>query len=69
METFLKSIGVADEVLEHLDQATLAFQRPAVLWIGLVITALILLIAFDQRNGGRYRYFCPFIQRYILTGR
>ncbi len=37
MESFLKSIGVADEVLEHLDQTQLAFQRPAVLWGGLLL--------------------------------
>ena len=34
---FLRSIGVEGEVLEHLDQAQLAFQRPAVLWLGLLI--------------------------------
>ncbi|MEO8495564.1 MAG: hypothetical protein ABI614_10880, partial [Planctomycetota bacterium] len=37
MEAFLKSIGVTDEVIEHLDKAQLAFQRPAVLWIGLIL--------------------------------
>ena len=36
MEFFLKSIGVTDEVIEHLDKAQLAFQRPAVLWVGLM---------------------------------
>ena len=37
METFLKSIGVADDVLEHLDKAELAFQRPVLLWVGLLL--------------------------------
>ena len=37
MELFLKSIGVTDEVIQHLDKAQLAFQRPAVLWIGLIL--------------------------------
>jgi len=37
MEFFLKSIGVTDEVMQHLDKAQLSFQRPAVLWIGLVL--------------------------------
>ena len=37
METFLKSIGITDEVMQHLDKAQLAFQRPAVLWIGLLL--------------------------------
>ncbi len=37
MEFFLKSIGITDEVVEHLDKAQLAFQRPAVLWIGLLL--------------------------------
>ena len=37
MNWFLQSIGVEGEVLEHLDQAQLAFQRPAVLWLGLLI--------------------------------
>ena len=37
MEFFLKSIGVTDEVMQHLDKAQLAFQRPVILWIGLLL--------------------------------
>lgn len=37
METFLKSIGITDDVLEHLDKAELAFQRPVLLWVGLFL--------------------------------
>lgn len=37
MTWFLQSIGVEGEVLEHLDQAQLAFQRPTVLWFGLLM--------------------------------
>ncbi|MBC8356286.1 MAG: hypothetical protein H8E66_30270 [Planctomycetes bacterium] len=37
IEAFLKSIGVTDEVIQHLDKAQLAFQRPVVLWVGLVL--------------------------------
>jgi len=37
MEWFLKSLGVSDEVTQHLDKAELAFQRPAVLWCGLLL--------------------------------
>ena len=51
MESFLKSIGVTDEVIQHLDKAQLAFQRPAVLWVGL---ALLIPVAYfiytRQRN-------------------
>ena len=37
VEAFLKSIGVGDDVLEHLDKAELAFQRPVLLWVGLLL--------------------------------
>ena len=37
METLLNSLGITDDVLEHLDHAQLAFQRPALLWAGLVL--------------------------------
>jgi len=37
MEFFLKSIGVTDEVMQHLDQAELTFQRPVVFWIGMIL--------------------------------
>ena len=39
VELLLKLIGVTDELLEHLDQATLAFQHPKLLWAGLVLLA------------------------------
>ena len=51
MEFFLKSIGVTDEVIEHLDKAQLAFQRPAVLWIGLLLLIPVAyFIYIRQRN-------------------
>ena len=50
METFLKSIGVADEVLEHLDQTQLAFQRPAVLWGWLLLIPVGWFIYVRQRD-------------------
>ena len=36
MEWFLKSIGVTDDLVQNIDQAQLAFQRPLVLWLGLL---------------------------------
>ncbi len=36
-EWFLKSIGVTDELLLHLDQTELAFQHPGILWGGLLL--------------------------------
>ena len=39
----LRLIGVSDEILVHLDQAVLAFQRPELLWVGL---ALLIPIGF-----------------------
>jgi hypothetical protein len=33
----LKVIGVGDEILARLDQSVLAFQRPGLLWVGLVL--------------------------------
>lgn len=51
MTWFLQSIGVEGEVLEHLDQAQLAFQRPAVLWFGLlVLIPVACLIWRRQQN-------------------
>ena len=38
LKWFLDTIGYADrEVLTHLDQVQLAFQRPGLLWLGLVV--------------------------------
>jgi hypothetical protein len=38
LKWFLDTIGYADrEVLTHLDQVTLAFQRPGLLWLGLLV--------------------------------
>lgn len=37
MELFLRSIGVTDEVIQHLDKAQLAFQRPVVFWLGMLL--------------------------------
>ena len=33
----LKTIGVGDELVVHLDRATVAFQRPSTLIVGLVL--------------------------------
>jgi hypothetical protein len=38
-EFLLKLVGVSGEFLEHIDQATLAFQRPRLLWVGLALLA------------------------------
>ena len=37
IEAFLKSIGVGGDVLEHLDKAELAFQRPVLFGVGLCL--------------------------------
>ena len=37
MESFLRSIGIADEVVNNLDQVTITVQRPVVLWVGLIL--------------------------------
>lgn len=37
VEAFLKSIGVGGDVLEHLDKAELAFQRPVLFGVGLCL--------------------------------
>lgn len=51
MEAFLRSIGVTDEVLQHLDKAVLDFQRPAVLWVGLALLIPVgYLIVTRQRE-------------------
>ncbi len=50
MEFFLKSIGVTDEVIEHLDKAQLAFQRPAVLWIGLVLLIPVAYLIYTRQR-------------------
>ncbi len=39
MKLFLKSLGVADDIVEHLDNVHLAFQRPIILWVGLLLLA------------------------------
>ncbi|MBC8354898.1 MAG: hypothetical protein H8E66_23210 [Planctomycetes bacterium] len=51
MTWFLQSIGIEGEVLEHLDQAQLAFQRPVVLWFGvLLLIPVAYLIWRRQQN-------------------
>ena len=37
METFLKSIGVSEEITADLEHVQVAFQRPAVFWVGLLL--------------------------------
>ncbi|MDA1054284.1 MAG: hypothetical protein O3C40_27885 [Planctomycetota bacterium] len=37
METFLKSIGVSEEITADLEHVQLAFQRPVLLWLGLLL--------------------------------
>lgn len=41
LESLLKSIGVGDDLREHLEQATFELQRPWWLWIGLALMAPI----------------------------
>ena len=50
----LQSIGISDEFVQHLDQATLAFQRPLALWLGLALLAPIGVMVYrrQRRNLG-----------------
>ena len=51
METFLKSIGVGEEITGDLEQVQIAFQRPAVLWIGLLLLIPVAYFVYvRQRN-------------------
>ena len=52
LKWFLDTIGYADrEVLTHLDQVTLAFQRPGLFWLGLAVWGpLVWLMRRRQRR-------------------
>jgi len=50
MEFFLKSIGVTDDVIEHLDKAQLAFQRPVVLWVGLLLLIPVGMFIYTRQR-------------------
>ena len=65
MKSFLRSIGVADDFVEHLDQVELAFQRPAFLWVGLFL--LIPIGYFIYRRQQRSLNTVPKKFRIALT--
>ncbi|MFV1965617.1 MAG: hypothetical protein ACC628_09365 [Pirellulaceae bacterium] len=46
----LRSIGVTGEVLEHLDEADLSFQHPAVLWAGLVLLVIAGWVVYARQR-------------------
>lgn len=51
LEWFLKTTGSTDkDVLSHLDKASLAFQRPAVLWVGLVLLVPIGVYVYFRQD-------------------
>jgi hypothetical protein len=51
METFLKSIGVGEAITSDLEHVQIAFQRPAVLWIGLLLLIPVAYFVYvRQRN-------------------
>jgi hypothetical protein len=52
MKWLLKTLGVGDDLLARLDQATLAVQRPGLLWVGLALLVPIsfFIIRRQQRN-------------------
>ena len=50
MHSFLKSIGVTDDLLEHLDQVSLAFQRPALLWVGLIVLGPVAYFVYRRQQ-------------------
>ena len=65
VERLLQIIGVTGEVLERLDEATLAFQHPRVLWIGLA--ALVPLAYFIYRRQERNLTSVHWGLRLLLT--
>ena len=64
-EWFLKTIGAGDDFLGHVGQATLAAQRPWVLWLGLVLLAPIAV--FIHRRQKRSLATAPKLLRATLT--
>lgn len=55
LEWFLKTTGSTDkDVLAHLDKAQLAFQRPGLLWLGLLLLAPVAYFIYrrQERNLG-----------------
>ena len=50
LESLLKQIGVNDQIRAHLDHATLAVQRPLVLWLGLAIAAPIAWYVYRRQR-------------------
>ena len=49
-EWLLKRIGIGGELLQHLDEATLAFKNPAVLWVGMVLLIPIGYYIFQRQR-------------------
>jgi hypothetical protein len=61
----LKTIGVTDELLVHLDEATLAVQRPWVFWGGLLL--LVPVAAFVYRRQLQNLATVPTALRVVLS--
>jgi hypothetical protein len=47
---FLNLIGVGNDFLEHLDEVHFAVQRPAVLWVGLVVVAALTVYIYRRQR-------------------
>ncbi|MFN0195904.1 MAG: hypothetical protein ACKVT0_04120 [Planctomycetaceae bacterium] len=47
---FLKLIGVSSDVLEHLERAELVWQRPSILWIGLLLTGPVAYYVYRRQR-------------------
>jgi hypothetical protein len=65
LDWFLRLIGVSDEFVAHLNDAHLAVQHPAALWLGLVLLAPVgyFIWWWQARNLGN----TPFVLRVILS--
>lgn len=50
IESLLRSIGVADDIRSHLEHVTLQVQRPAWLWLGLVLLVPIAWFVYRRQR-------------------
>src|SRR5919201_166888 len=46
----LKLLGVGQDFLDHLDEVSLAVQRPAVLWLGLVLLVPVAALIYRRQR-------------------
>lgn len=65
LQWFLRTIGLGDDFVGHLDQATLASQRPWVFWIGLML--LVPVGIFVHRRQMRNLASAPKVLRIALS--